>query len=312
VIALFALTVLATHVTAQQPAPTAQQFAPVDLTGTWVSVVTEDWAVRMITPPKGDFESLPLTPAARDTANRFDIATSEARACEAYGAPVLLRQPGRVRISWQDPQTLKLETDAGEQTRLLHFDQSAARGGASLQGFSAAEWQYANGFDPLRPNDGRGGRGGGGRGGGRGAAPGPQGAGPGATPQAAAAPAAAPGAGANAAANDQNAGARGNAGEFTPVARGPVGAGRPQGGRLKVVTDNLAAGLLRKNGVPYSAKTTVTEYFNVLSEPNGTQWFVVTAVIHDPENLLVDYILSTNFRKEPDGSKFRPSPCSLR
>ena len=144
---------------AQAPAPAtptglAQRFAPIDLTGTWVSIVTEDWAVRMIPPPKGDFESLPLTRAAQDAANAVDIAQLEAagRACEAYGAPALLRHPGRVRFSWDDGSTLKLEADAGQQTRLLHFDPAASKGAPSLQGFSAAGWQYANGFDPIRAN----------------------------------------------------------------------------------------------------------------------------------------------------------------
>lgn len=86
----------------------------------------------------------------------------------------------------------------------------------------------------------------------------------------------------------------------------------PSGGRLKVVTNNLTAGFLRKNGVPYSADATVTEYYNLLTEPSGTEWFVVTTIVHDPVNLAVDYITSTNFRREPDGSKFRPQPCSLR
>jgi hypothetical protein len=78
------------------------------------------------------------------------------------------------------------------------------------------------------------------------------------------------------------------------------------------VTTNLTAGLIRKNGVPYSANAQVTEYFNLLAEPNGTQWVIVTTVLHDPANFLVDYIMSTNFRKEPDGSKFKPQACSLR
>jgi len=64
--------------------------------------------------------------------------------------------------------------------------------------------------------------------------------------------------------------------------------------------------------VPYSADTTVTEYYNLLAEPTGTEWFVVTTVVHDPVNLAVDYITSTNFRKEPDNSKFKPEPCTLR
>jgi hypothetical protein len=246
------------------PANLYQRYAPIDLTGTWVSIVTEDWAVRMITPPKGDFESLPLTKAAQDAAGRTNMADVEAngRACDSYGAPVIMREPGRVRISWQDPQTLRIDTDAGEQTRLLHFDASALRGAATRQGFSAAEWQYAGGFDPLH-------------------VPGPV---------------AAAGAGAGG----------GGAGRGGP-------AGGPSGGRLKVVTANLTAGFLRKNGVPYSANTTVTEYYNLLTEPNGgPNWFVVTTVVHDPENLLVDFITSTNFRKEPDDSKWRPRPCSVR
>jgi hypothetical protein len=78
------------------------------------------------------------------------------------------------------------------------------------------------------------------------------------------------------------------------------------------MTTNLAAGFLRKNGVPYSTNTTVTEYFNLLEEPNnGPKWFVVTTIVHDPENLVVDYITSTNFRREADGSKWRPRPCSI-
>jgi hypothetical protein len=87
---------------------------------------------------------------------------------------------------------------------------------------------------------------------------------------------------------------------------------QPAGGRLKVVTTNLTAGFLRKNGVPYSANTTVTEYYNLLTEPAGTEWFVVTTVVHDPVNLAVDYITSTNFRREPDDSKFTSEPCTLR
>ena len=246
-----------------------QRYAPVDLTGVWVSVVTEDWAVRMLTPPKGDFDNLPLTKAAQESAARADMAQAAAsgRACDAYGAPVVMREPGRVRIAWQDPSTLRIDTDAGEQTRLLHFGSGEApRGAPSRQGYSAAEWQYANGFDPLRAGS------------------------------AAATPAGARGAG----------GGRGGAG-----GRGAP-ASTPSGGRLKVVTTHLAAGFLRKNGVPYSMNTTVTEYYNLLTEPDGTRWFVVTTVVHDPENLVVDFITSTNFRKEPDSSKWRPSPCSVR
>ncbi len=252
------------------PADYPQRFAAVDLTGTWVSIVSEDWAVRMIVPPKGDFESLPLTRAAQDAANRADMAQVQAagRACEAYGAPVLLRQPGRIRIGWQDGGTLRMDADAGQQTRLLQFRPPSTLGAPTLQGVSVAQWQYADGFDPIRAAEalasgGRGGRGARGGGGG---------------------------------------GAFGGRGAATTA---------PTGGRLKVTTSNLTAGFLRKNGVPYSADTTVTEYFNLLAEPTGSTWMVVTTIVHDPANLVVDYIMSSNFRKEPDGSRFTPEACSL-
>src|SRR5262245_50368915 len=104
-----------------QSAPSIyQRYAPIDLTGTWVSIFTEGWVVRMLTPQKGDFHSLPLTRGAQDAANRVDMAQVEAagRACDAYGAPTVMRHPGRVRIAWQDGATLRIETDAGNQTRL--------------------------------------------------------------------------------------------------------------------------------------------------------------------------------------------------
>jgi hypothetical protein len=245
-----------------------QRYAPIDLTGTWVSVVTEDWTVRMLTPVKGDFDNLPLTKAAQDAAARADMAqvAASGRACDAYGAPVIMREPGRVRMSWQDGNTLRIDTDAGEQTRLLHFGGTEApRGGASRQGYSTAEWQYSDGFDPLRAG------------------------------------VAAPAGGGR--------GAAGGRGGFRGRGAPPPA---PTGGRLKVITTHLSAGFLRKNGVPYSANASVTEYYNLLTEPDGTRWFVVTTDVHDPENLVVDFITSTNFRKEPDNSKWRPSPCSLR
>jgi len=138
---------------AQQPQTSPyQRYAPIDLTGTWVSVVTEDWEYRMLAPAKGDFANLPLTQAARGAANRADVSQLEktGRACDAYGAPVVMREPGRVRIAWQDATTLRIETDAGSQTRLLNFGNRTPTGPPSRQGDSAAEWQYAGGFDPAR------------------------------------------------------------------------------------------------------------------------------------------------------------------
>ena len=127
-------------------AQTPQAAAPVDLTGYWVSVVTEDWRFRMMTPAKGDFPSIPLNPEGRKVALAWDPAKDEAagEACKGYGAGNIMRVPGRVHITWQDDSTLKVETDTGQQTRLFHFGRSQAPTGApDWQGFSVAQWEFA-------------------------------------------------------------------------------------------------------------------------------------------------------------------------
>jgi len=126
-----------------QPPLTAQQSAPVDLTGYWVSVVTEDWRWRMATPPKGDYQSLPLNMAARKAADAWDLAKDDAAGlqCKPYGALNIVRQPGRIHITWDDPNTLKLEFDAGTQTQLVHFGESQPPAGPKTwQGHSTGSW----------------------------------------------------------------------------------------------------------------------------------------------------------------------------
>src|SRR5262245_46630750 len=123
------------------PPPSGKASAPIDLTGYWVSLVTEDWRYRMATPPKGDFSGVPLNPAGREAANTWDPAKDEAagEACRAYGVGGLTRMPGRLHITWQDDDTLKIEADAGTQTRLLHF-KPAPSPGNDWQGVSIATW----------------------------------------------------------------------------------------------------------------------------------------------------------------------------
>lgn len=217
---------------------TARAAAPIDLTGSWVSVVTEDWMFRMVTPPKGQFLGVPMTPAARAAANNWDPARDEAEgnACKAYGAPAIMRVPGRIRVSWQDDSTLKMETEAGMQTRLFHFDESPAPAEPTWQGHSVAEWEIA-----------------------------------------------------------------------------ATGRGAPRAGSLKVTTTGLRAGYLRKNGVPYSAGTLLTEYYDVHTAPNGDIWMVVTTQVHDPVNLTTDFITSSHFKKlAPGDTTWRPEPCAAR
>jgi hypothetical protein len=220
------------------PQRSARESAPIDLTGQWVSIVTEDWRFRMVTPPAGDVEGYTLTPPAAAIANAWDPAKDEAAGnqCKAYGAPAIMRMPGRIRISWQDDSTLKIETDAGRQTRLLHFGSSAEPGAPSLQGFSRGEWQpHGGGFGQPVTN-----------------------------------------------------------------------------GTLKVTTSNLTEGYFRKNGVPYSAAAVLTEYFDVLGQPDGSQWLVVKSIVEDPAYLAVAPITSSNFRKQTDRSGWDPEECSAR
>ncbi len=128
------------------PPPSGQAGATTDLTGTWVSVVTEDWLWRMVTPPVGDYASLPINAAGRAAADAWDregdIANGDE--CKAWGAAGLMRMPMRVRIGWEDENTLRLDTDSGAQTRRFRFNGTGEPAASSLQGFSEAQWEGGN------------------------------------------------------------------------------------------------------------------------------------------------------------------------
>jgi len=155
---------IAAHVAAQgpQPAPgaaagTARAAAPYDMTGYWVSEVTEKWRFRMIVPDKGDYTQVPLNPEGRKLANAWDPARDQAsgEACRSYGAAALLQVPGRLHIYWQDDSTLRLDTDSGTQTRLFRFGGAPSPNAApSWQGQSVAMW---GGTEPRDRRDGQGG-----------------------------------------------------------------------------------------------------------------------------------------------------------
>ena len=100
----------------QRGAPqAAKAIAPVDFTGYWVSVVSEDWRHRMTTPRKGDYESLPLNAEGRRVADTWDLTKDNQAGlqCKAFGIGGIMRQPGRIHITWQDDNTLKIDFDAG-------------------------------------------------------------------------------------------------------------------------------------------------------------------------------------------------------
>ncbi|HVJ31069.1 MAG TPA: hypothetical protein VNA66_12225, partial [Gammaproteobacteria bacterium] len=130
---------------AAQPAParptapaSPREAAPLDLTGQWVAIVNEDWRWRMVTPPKGDYASVPLNDEGRRVADEWEV--SQDGGCEAYGAAALLRMPTRLRIRWDGDARLVLETDAGRQVRNFDFGAGAPAAPRSLQGQSAAKW----------------------------------------------------------------------------------------------------------------------------------------------------------------------------
>jgi hypothetical protein len=276
------------------PPPAARAAAPVDLTGYWVSVVTEDWRFRMVTPAKGDYVNVPLNGEGRRVADTWD--PSKDGACEAYGVAGLMRMPGRLHITWEDDNTLKIETDAGQQTRVLHFGGTRPTGGErTLQGYSVAEW---------------GGRGGGfglgGFGGFGGNVNAPGGAPP-AAPAAAAGRAGAPPAAGRGAPPPAAAPAPAAA-AAAPGGRGP--AAPPRWGPLKVVTTGMRPGWLQKNGVPYSENTTLTEHFIRFAD-EGDEWFTVVTIVEDPTYLTQSFITSTNFKREADGSRFKPVACKV-
>lgn len=132
----------------ERPAATARASAPIDLTGYWVSVISEDWRYRMITPAKGDYQGVPMTAEARKIADAWDPTadTSAGLQCKSYSAAMIMRVPGRLHITWADDDTMRVETDAGMQTRTYRF--RAAPGTPaerSWQGESSAEWQTPRG-----------------------------------------------------------------------------------------------------------------------------------------------------------------------
>jgi hypothetical protein len=255
-------------------AASARAMAPIDLTGTWVSIVSEDWRWRMVTPPRGDTASVPVNAEGRRAAAGWDRAADIASGnqCRAFGIGGIMRQPGRIRIAWQDDNTLKMDFDAGTQTRLLHFDTRAPRPvEKTWQGFSLATWEgpgVGRGAGPLSDRVRAGGL-------------------PGASDV--------PGGGGN-----------GLRGSPPPRQEQRINSG----GDLKIVTTGFRAGYLRKNGVPYSEQASITEYIHRLpTHPNGDVWLDVITIVEDPQYLSQPFYTSTNFRLEPSDAKVAPRPC---
>ena len=133
---------------AAAPPKTPKEAAPIDLAGYWAAVVTTDWRWRMTVPPKGDYQGIPINPAAKALADTWDPAKDEGEQCRSFGAPNIMKVPGRLHITWSDDRTMKLETDAGKQTRVFSFGAATGAGG-DWQGVSQASWDavsFGNGL----------------------------------------------------------------------------------------------------------------------------------------------------------------------
>ena len=232
----------------QPPPPsTPRESAQADITGYWVALVTEDWLWRMVTPQRGDVTSIPLNGAGRQAANAWDLEkdVADGLQCKAFGAAGLMRLPLRLHVTWEDDYTLRIDTDAGQQTRLLRFAaDTAADAEPSWQGRSLAAWtRPVGGFDM-----------------------------------------------------------RAIFGDPSDLPQGSVKAS------LQVVTDTLLPGYLRKNGVPYSERTQLVEYFSTLQHGDH-EYLTLLSIVRDPVYLNGDFVTSSQFKKEPDGKNWNPTPC---
>jgi hypothetical protein len=237
------------------PPPTAKASAPIDLTGYWVSQIVDEWRFR-VSPQKGDIPYLPLNPAARTIDNAWDPDkdVADGKQCKAYGAVGVMQRPGRLHIEWADDNTLRIDADAGTQTRMLRFAAAAAqapRGEPTWQGNSTAQWQMPAGRGLI------------------------------------------------------------DLGGIGFVAGGGPNQ-RSRNGTLKVTTTNLLPGYIRKNGVPYSDKAVVTEYFNRLEGAQNDVYFVVTAMVDDPTYLTGPFVRSYQFKKQDSAAGWDPTPCLPR
>jgi len=130
--------------TAPEVPRTLREAAPIDLTGYWVAQGSEDWRYRWLVPEAGDNPGVPVSAKGRQVADLWDPAADEAAglACKGYGAAGLMRLPTRLHITWQDDNTLRVDTDAGRQTRSFGFGKPVPPvSERSWQGHSAAVWQ---------------------------------------------------------------------------------------------------------------------------------------------------------------------------
>ena len=220
----------------------AREGALIDLTGQWVSVITEDWRWRMVTPPKGDTASVPLNPAGRKVADAWDLNADRAGGHLVQG----------VRAAGIDSPARTPAHPVGE--RFHARDGVRCRNADTPLSFRTQRRQAAR--EPARAFRG-------------------------AVVQAAA-----------------------ESRDLRPRRRGARRLARSR-------DDEPHAGYLRPNGVPYSERAVVKEFFDSFTLPEDGTWLIVTTVVQDPEYLTQEFVISSQFKKETDLSKWNPRPCDI-
>jgi hypothetical protein len=206
--------------------------------------------MRMVVPGPGEYIGIPINLKAKQYADAWRAGPDEAagKQCEAYGGGTILLVPEQLHISWQDDNALRVQSDAGMQDWVLHFQPGAedvSSIAASRQGYAAAKWDLSRVLPP---------------------------------------------------------------GQFGV---GEQSQPAPRYGSLDVEVSHLLPGLLRKNGVPYSGETTVSEFWEQHPGPAGAQYLIISMVLSDPVYLTSPYYTAASFEKQADGSGWDPTPCSL-
>ncbi len=233
------------------PAP-GKPGAPVDLTGYWVSYVTEDWRWRMVTPLKGDAASIPTNAEGRRVTGCMGSSQGRSRGL----AMQVVWGAGAYANSRTSAYHLAGRHNAEDRNRCRPADSPAAFFGRSLRAEALPSWQ---GYSAANV-------------GGRFAE-------------------------------------RQSTGWFGLGIAPRLGS---QSRSLEVTTTQLRPGYLRKNGVPYSDKAVLKEYFDVFSEPKADTWLMVMTVVEDPTYLALPFVTTSHFKKIPDASGWDPQPCTAR
>ena len=99
--------------------------------------------------------------------------------------------------------------------------------------------------------------------------------------------------------------------DWSPLGPFRITAGIVGNGNKADVIGIPTGGTFTINGVPYSANAVLTEYWDVTKVGNDTL-LTVTQIVDDPTYLRTRRLIAYPFKKEANGDKWDPTPCSAR